>query len=608
MDPVRSLGTGVHIADLTQILCSGAVVVTTRIVSHRFVAARSHSSSWAVAAQNRGCMVRSLTPRALTVGWLAALGLCVGASSLSASNGRPPEIFLPVGLSTAVYVTSGYLMARRRSDNRIGYAVMLIGVFQAATVALRHVFPVTEVFNVALSPTGALLLAYVLLAYPTGYVTGRLERAALVAIVLAFAVLAVATIFSIEPELHGSSRCPPCVANPLRVTDLSVFPIVNDLSSVVIVTAGLVVSVLCVRRWARAHGSGRWVLAPVLFGGIVTALGIVLISLVFVTGGTFDLGAQVQLLLQILVPIGLAVTFVRVYAARGAVVGAVVQLGASPSIQALEAALRKAVRDPELMVVRWSGAAGAYLDREGHHVPVDSLGRARAALRLEREGQPLAAVIHDAALEVDPVLVETVADAVRFSVDATDIRDQLRARGGDVEALPRGEVAFLFGDLEGSTEMLAAMGDAYIDVLAELRRIVRESTDRHGGRVVDARADECFLAFADPGAALAAAVDIQHRMANASWPAGAQPRMRMGLHLGTPELTADGYVGMDVHRAARVMAMAHGGQILATAPLAVAIGGRPKDAASLVPVGYQTLKGIPEPEFLYRVVEAGQNP
>jgi class 3 adenylate cyclase len=84
--------------------------------------------------------------------------------------------------------------------------------------------------------------------------------------------------------------------------------------------------------------------------------------------------------------------------------------------------------------------------------------------------------------------------------------------------------------------------------------------------------------------------------------------MRMGLHFGTPELTADGYVGMDVHRAARVMATAHGGQIVASAPLAVAIGDRSSGQATLVPIGYQTLKGIPEPEFLYRVVEAGLNP
>ncbi|MEK6190775.1 MAG: adenylate/guanylate cyclase domain-containing protein [Chloroflexota bacterium] len=549
-------------------------------------------------------MERPLSSRALTLIWLAGLGLSVAASSLSAANGRPPGVFLPVGISSAVYVTSGYAMARRRPANRIGYLLGAIGLFQAAQVALRHLIPVTEVANVALGPVGPVILAYVLLAYPSGVLAGRIERWAVGGIALTFALLAVATVFTVEPVAHGTSRCPPCVPNPLRITDLGVFPFIDDLNSVAVVASGLIVSVLCFRRWWLAREAARRVLAPVLFGGIVTGLGFAVIGIVSAVGLDFSLGAQVLLLLQILIPIALAVTFVYVYAARGAVSGAVVQLGASPRTEALEDALRHALGDPELIVARWSAAAGAYLDREGQRVDLDRLDVARAALRLEREGQPLATVVHDATLNVDAELVATVADAVRFSVESTELRDQLRARGGDVANLPRGEVTFLFGDLEGSTEMLSALGDAYIDVLAELRRIVREVTDRFGGRVVDARADECFLAFADPSQAMVAAGEIQRRLGDAIWPAGAAPRMRIGLHCGTPDLTADGYVGIDVHRAARVMATAQGGQIVASATVATAVGERVPQGVNLVPLGYVSLKGISEPEFLYRVVSA----
>ena len=440
-------------------------------------------------------MVRGLSSRALTLVWLAGLGLCVAASSLSAANGRPPEVFLPVGISGVVYVTSGYVMARRRPTNRIGYLLYAIGLFQAAQVTLRYLLPVTEVTNVGLAPVGPVILAYVLLAYPSGVLGGRVERWAIGGIGLTFAALVVPYLLTLEPAQHGTSRCPPCVPNPLRITDLSVFPVFNDLNTVAIVVSGLVVSVLCLRRWLLAREGARRVLAPVLFGGVVTGLGFAVIGVVSSTGGDFTLGAQVLLLLQILIPIALAVTFVYVYAARGAVSGAIVQLGASPRTEALEDALRHALGDQELIVARWSAAAGGYLDREGQRVDLDQLDRSRAALRLERDGQPLAAVVHDATLNVDAELVATVADAVRFSVESTELRDQLRARGGDVADLPRGEVTFLFGDLEGSTEMLSTLGDGYIDVLAELRRIVREVTDRFAGRVVDARADECFLAF-----------------------------------------------------------------------------------------------------------------
>jgi class 3 adenylate cyclase len=540
--------------------------------------------------------------RALAAASAVALGLCVTASALSAAHGRPPEAFLPVGISGAVFVLSGYAVARRQPDNRIGYLLMLAGVAPVTYVIVRYLFPALAVTQAIAQGISALALAWVLLSFPSGQLAGRLERYIVIGAVALGAFAVVADLLTYEPLVHDAP-CTPCAPNPFRVFDLEAYPVAAVISSAGVAVAGLAVAFAAMRRWWMATGTARRLLAPVLFGGVVVALGYAAGWAVLALGSAPPFTSQLLGILRILVPVGLALTFLRVYATRGAVSGAVVQLGASPSTQALEGALRKALRDPSLVVARWSTAAGAYLDREGQHVVVVGLPRGQAALRLERDGQPLAAVVHDAALEVDPKLVETVADAVRFSVDAADIRDQLHARGGDIEGLPRGDVAFLFGDLEGSTELLAAVGDAYIDVLAELRRIVRECADNHDGRVVDTRADECFLAFADPTAALAAAVEIQRRMSVATWPERAHPRMRMGLHLGTPELTADGYVGMDVHRAARVMAVAHGGQILASAPLAVALGEHRTGSANLVPMGYTSLKGVPEPEFLYRVVE-----
>lgn len=551
-------------------------------------------------------MGSGLSPRALTLACLAGLGVCLAASTLSAVNGRAPEVFLPVGVSGAVYVISGYLVALRRPANRIGPLLMLIGIWPAVFVVARYLFPVSEIVNNSSGIFSALLLGFVLLAFPSGHLAGRAERVTLAVASVYFAVYAIAVALTIEPTLHGVSRCPPCAPNPLRITDLSVYPNVQTAGDLGIVVSAAVVSLLCARRWYLARGAARRVLAPVLFGGIVTAIGFLATSLAFLAGSGSDLTSQILFLLQILVPIGLAITFVRVYASRAAVAGAVVQLGASPSMEGLEIALRQAVGDPELVVARWSPAGEVYLDREGHRTDVEQDGGARSVLLLEREGQPLAAIVHDAALEVDPVLVRTVSDAVRFAIDTTELRDRLRASGGDVEGLPAGDVTFLFGDLEASTELLAAVGSTYVAILAELRRTVREAADANGGRVVDARADECFLAFADPLRAVDAAVEIQRRMHEMTWPAEAAPRLRIGVHRGTPDLTPDGYVGIDVHRAARVMSAANGGQILSSHGVGHMVIERFPDGVTAVPLGSFSLKGIAEPEFLYRIDGPGR--
>src|SRR5215217_8515528 len=121
--------------------------------------------------------------------------------------------------------------------------------------------------------------------------------------------------------------------------------------------------------------------------------------------------------------------------------------------------------------------------------------------------------------------------------------------------LPSGTVTFLFTDIEGSTDLLRAHGDAYARVLAEHRRVLRAAFAAHGGREVDTQGDSFFFAFPTAPGALAAAAEAVEALA-------AGPiRVRMGLHTGTPHLTEEGYVGADVHRAARIAAAGHGDQV-----------------------------------------------
>ena len=126
-----------------------------------------------------------------------------------------------------------------------------------------------------------------------------------------------------------------------------------------------------------------------------------------------------------------------------------------------------------------------------------------------------------------------------------------------VRELPTGTVTFVFTDVEGSTRLLQQMGaDSYAGALAEHRRALREAFIRHDGVEVDTQGDSFFIAFSTAPAALAAAAEAQQRLANGPI------RVRMGIHTGTPRFGEEGYVGPDVHRAARIAAAGHGGQIL----------------------------------------------
>jgi class 3 adenylate cyclase len=160
--------------------------------------------------------------------------------------------------------------------------------------------------------------------------------------------------------------------------------------------------------------------------------------------------------------------------------------------------------------------------------------------------------------------------------------------------LPHGTVTFLFTDIEGSTRLLYELGDAYADALAEHRRVLREAFARHGGVEVDTQGDAFFVAFPRADDGLSAAVDGQHALA------GGPVHVRIGLHTGKAAVTEEGYVGVDVHRAARIAAVVHGGQVVISERTRNLLAGTP----ALRDLGLHRLKDLGEPEHLYQLGEA----
>src|SRR5438445_4997616 len=156
--------------------------------------------------------------------------------------------------------------------------------------------------------------------------------------------------------------------------------------------------------------------------------------------------------------------------------------------------------------------------------------------------------------------------------------------------LPSGTVTFLFTDIEGSTRLLQELGDGYAEALAQHRRVLRDAFARHGGVEVDTQGDAFFVAFARAAGALEAAREAQAGL-------GEGPiRVRIGLHTGEPLVTDEGYVGMDVHRAARIAAVGHGGQVLVSRSTHALVG--PEDLRDL---GEHRLKDLTAPERIYRL-------
>jgi predicted ATPase/class 3 adenylate cyclase len=174
-----------------------------------------------------------------------------------------------------------------------------------------------------------------------------------------------------------------------------------------------------------------------------------------------------------------------------------------------------------------------------------------------------------------------------------------------VSELPTGTVTFLFTDIEGSTQLLQRLGPRYGEVLADHRTIMRDAFERCNGREVDTQGDAFFVVFERAADALSCAVDIQRALAEHSWPDGVQIKVRMGLHTGEPFAQGGGYVGLDVHRAARICASGHGGQILLSqSTVDLTEANLPAGAASW-DLGEHFLKDLQRPEHIYQLVVPG---
>src|SRR5690242_9538464 len=171
--------------------------------------------------------------------------------------------------------------------------------------------------------------------------------------------------------------------------------------------------------------------------------------------------------------------------------------------------------------------------------------------------------------------------------------------------LPTGTITMLFSDVEGSTALLSRLGDRYGEALSAQRAIQRAAFCEFGGHEMGTEGDSFFVVFRSAADAVSCCLAAQRNLAGYDWPGGVTLRVRMGLHSGEPIRHEDGYIGLDVHRAARIAAAAHGGQVVLSDATRLLVESQLPADVSIRDLGFHRLKDIEAPERIYQLAASG---
>ena len=224
-------------------------------------------------------------------------------------------------------------------------------------------------------------------------------------------------------------------------------------------------------------------------------------------------------------------------------------------------------------------------------------GRQAEALQAYREARQT--LVEGLGIEPSPALKE-LEKAILAQDVALDAVGEPR-----MPELPRGTVTLFFTDIEGSTRLERELRERYVEVLNQHQRLLRRAFEKYGGREIDTQGDSFFVAFPRASDAVSAAVEAQQALVSHSWPGGQQVRVRCGVHTGEASLSEGRYFGLAVHRAARISAAGHGGQILLSSSTRDVVADDLPPDQQLLDLGVYRLKDLPRPERVFQLVVDG---
>jgi signal transduction histidine kinase len=393
---------------------------------------------------------------------VAALVLVVAGAAYATAGGAPPLSLLGQVVVSGSFLVTGLLAWSRRPSNRMGRSMVAIGLslllIPFAGPPLLVLYPVGLVgFTVANA-----LIGYLILAFPSGALRSNAARA-LIALTASLTFLPrFFRLLGQDPAAQGST-----LVNPYLVVHDSTFVSVTSVVPYLIDIVLLALFVLFAAvRWGTASGPARRALLPMMVPTtaiLITLLVESFVTVIDVPAAIKEFSSVTQFIVRAALPIGFLVGLLRIWMARTAVADLVVELGETPTPARMRDALAHALGDPALTVAYWSADADDFIGPDGSPIAVPADGSGRAVTVLERNGTPLATIVHDAALLDDPGLVASVASALRLAVE----NDRLHA-----------EVATQLDEVRASRARVVAAGDA------ERKRLERDLHDGAQQRLV----------------------------------------------------------------------------------------------------------------------------
>jgi signal transduction histidine kinase len=366
---------------------------------------------------------------ALAAGVGAAL-LVLGSSRERSPAAASAVLALVVGWA---YIGSGLIARRQRPENRLGAVMVFIGFAWFATFLADAGSSLVFTIGKALESVYLLGFVYLVLSFPSGRLRGRLDRA------LIAAAVALVTLVEFVWLLFADSRaqiCSACPENAFEITrDDRIAEAILQGQRTVGVVLSLFTGWLLVQRWRQASAPERRAGTPVLWAGsaMFAALAFSVVNDIL----DHPLGegpAWTREIVFASVPVAVLAVLLQRRLARGAVAGLVVELGEGATSVDLREALGRALGDPSLELAYWVPASARYVDAGGSPVQLPQPGGERAATVVEREGEPIAALIHDPALADDTELVHSVCAAAGLTLENARLQAELRARLAELQA------------------------------------------------------------------------------------------------------------------------------------------------------------------------------
>ena len=367
---------------------------------------------------------------------LAALAAGVGAALLAAGRVDEPYQTADAPLALLVgwtFVASGLVAWRQRPGNRLGPVMIFTGFAWFATFLTdAHAgWPFT--LGTAIQSVYLVGFVYLVLSFPTGRLRGRADMALIAGAIALVTVVEWTSLLFSESHAVLCDRCPPNVLLVERNDGLASGLL--QLQRITGVALALLTVVLLVRRWRAATAAERRSVAPVLWAGSATVVVLAVSIANDVVGEPLgQLGKWALYCVFASVPIAVLVVLLQRQLARGAVAGLVVELGERADGTDLRDALARALGDPSLDVAYWFPSGDRYVDRDGQRIELPGPGTGRTATVVERDGQPIAALVHDSALAENAELVRSVCAAAALTLENERLQAALRARLAELQA------------------------------------------------------------------------------------------------------------------------------------------------------------------------------